>query len=73
MNKTMKSYRIDNLYLDMVSELSRKAGLSQTDVVELAISNFYSMYFDTHGKVVDKAANDLVQALEFKRFMELKA
>lgn len=62
--KTMKSYRLENVSIAMLEELSKKSGYSCTQIIELAVNNLYSMYFDTYGRVTKDSGQDLLYKIE---------
>lgn len=65
--KVNKSFRIESNIVKALEELSRKSGYCQTDLLELAVCNMYSMYFDTIGKVTDCNDKDFLTKLEVLR------
>lgn len=65
--KVNKSFRIESNVVKALEELSKKSGYSQTDLLEFAVCNLYSMYFDTCGKVLNCEDKDFLTRLEVLR------
>lgn len=65
--KINKSFRIDSSVVKALEQLSDKTEYTQTDLLEFAICNLYSMYFDTTGKVLDCKDKDFLTKLEILR------
>lgn len=63
--KINKSFRIDSNVVNLLEQLSTRSEYSQTDIVELAICDFYATYFT--GRAI--APDDVSDEKSMKDFM----
>lgn len=64
MNKTMKSYRLSEVFIKEIEELSNISGKSQAEIIEMAVATLYHNQNIGSDDVLGKSAFDRFYALE---------
>ena len=64
MNKTMKSYRLSEVFIKEIEELSNISGKSQAEIIEMAVATLYHNQNTSSDDALGKSAFDRFYALE---------